>query len=257
MKRFILLAAGLALSLCLSAQKPKPYLDVNDIPDAVVFLPPPPELGSPAHELDEARYEWGKTQRHGRRGRQARREGTVDVDTMAMMFSAAFGMELSESRTPRTMHLLRRSVRTFRLSAVRPKATYMRKRPYVVHEEGTMIPEHEDKERNTGSYPSGHTVRGWGMALVLSQIDPDRQNQLLTAGYEWGQSRVIAGYHWQSDVNASYLLASACFARLQSCPEYLADLLAARDEIQALKKAMADEVDARVAENLAVSSVPR
>jgi acid phosphatase (class A) len=43
-------------------------------------------------------------------------------------------------------------------------------------------------------------------------------------------SRVIAGYHWQSDVDASFLLTSGCYARLHTSPEFLADMAAARAE---------------------------
>ena len=110
----------------------------------------------------------------------------------------------------------------------------MRLRPYVFYREGTLIPGEEEGSRRSGSYPSGHTVRGWGMALVLAELNPERQDTLLKAGYEWGQSRVIAGYHWQSDVDASKLLSSATFARLQTCPEYLEDFAAAREELQAV-----------------------
>jgi acid phosphatase (class A) len=233
MKRLLTLLVALAASLlALQAQNIKTYLSAEELPDAVKFLPPPPEEGSAAFALDEAQYRWGKTQREGARGIQAYEESTVNVDTMALMFSKAFGRELSEARTPKTLHLLRRSVKTFRLSATKPKATYMRLRPFVFYREGTLIPRDEEYERTQGSYPSGHTVRGWGMALVLAQLCPERQNEILTAGYEWGQSRVIAGYHWQSDVDASRLLASACFARLQSCPEFLMDLEAARKELK-------------------------
>ncbi len=98
------------------------------------------------------------------------------------------------------------------------------------------MPKWEVYERESGSYPSGHTVRGWGMALVLAQLNPEKQDELLLAGYEWGQSRVIAGYHWQSDVNASRLLASACFARLQACKEYLEEVEAAQEELKEFLK---------------------
>ena len=73
------------------------------------------------------------------------------------------------------------------------------------------------------------------MALILTEINPAAQDELLKLGYEWGQSRVIAGYHWQSDVNASRMLAAACYARLHACPEFLADMAAAREEFQRRK----------------------
>ncbi len=245
-KRWVALFMGLALVWNASAQSVEPYLTAKDVPDAVVFLPPPPEEGSPAFELDEARYRWGKTQRAGERGLRAIREGTTNVDTMAMMFSGAFGMELSREKTPKTLHLLDRSIRTVRLSAAHPKATYMRLRPFVFYRESTLMPQYEEHERQTGSYPSGHTVRGWGMALVLAQLNPVRQDTLLKAGYEWGQSRIIAGYHWQSDVDASRLLASACFAALQANAEYKADVAAAEEEIAGVRKAAAERAQNRL-----------
>ena len=236
MKKTILcFFAGVALLLmtemCPAQPRYQPYLTASELPDAVKFLPAPPEVGSAAFAYDVAQYEWGKTQREGARGVQANLEGTTDIAVMAKMFSAAFGKELSDEGTPLTLKLLRRSIITIRRSATHPKATYMRVRPYVYFDEPTLIPDHEERERNTGSYPSGHTVRGWGMALVLAQLNPAQQDEILLAGYEWGQSRVIAGYHWQSDVDTSRLLASACFARLQSCPEYQQDVAAAKEEL--------------------------
>lgn len=236
-KTLLLLSVLLAAAsvICCAQNGTTPYLQAEELPHAVQFLPPPPEDGSAAFALDEAMYRWGKTQREGERGRQAYREGVTNADSMAVQFSKAFGREISEKATPRTMHLLRRSIVTFRRSVSAPKAHYMRLRPYVFYHEGTLIPEDEEYERTQGSYPSGHTIRGWGMALVLSTLCPERQNEIMAAGYEWGQSRVIAGYHWQSDVDASRLLASACFARLLSCEELRKDLAAAREELATLQ----------------------
>ena len=82
---------------------------------------------------------------------------------------------------------------------------------------------------------SGHTVRGWGMALLLSEINPEAQDELFKLGYEWGQSRVIAGFHWQSDVDASRMLAAATYARLHACDAFNEDMEAAKKEFKRLK----------------------
>lgn len=234
MKRFVQMLVLLLLltSNRAQAQKYESYLKASELPDATHFLPPPPGPDSPAFKEDVAAYFFSRDNlRKGERGRRAAREATTNVDTMAKLFSGAFGRELSKERTPRTMHLLQRSIRTFRLSASAPKKAYMRTRPFVYYNEGTLVPEDEAHERGTGSYPSGHTVRGWGMALVLSALNPERQDTILAAGYEWGQSRVIAGYHWQSDVEASRSLAAACFARLQTSAQFVKDIEAAREEL--------------------------
>ena len=213
------------------AQKPQSYLEVKDLPDIMKFLPAPPAEGSHAFAADKAMHDWARSLEPGERTERATREATTNLDTMAIYFSGAFGRLLSEQTTPVTMHLLRRSIRTFRAAATKPKHAYHRTRPYVYYGENTLFKPTEEKERGTGSYPSGHPARGWGMALVLSQLNPERQDTLLAVGYEWGQSRVIANYHWQSDVDASRLMTSAVFARLQNCEQYLKDLEAAREEI--------------------------
>ena len=134
LKHAAVLVAGLALAWNAVAQqfpfaRVEPYLNEKEIPNAVVFLPPPPEEGTPQFAYDEAQYQWGKTQRVGARALRAIKEETTNVDSMAALFSGAFGRKLSRETTPKTLHLLDRSIRTFRLGASGPKAAYMRLRP--------------------------------------------------------------------------------------------------------------------------------
>ena len=236
-KKLFLLTAVLLLS-CFGtkAQESKTYLSADELPNAVYWLPAPPAPGSSQFMYDISQYNWGKEQRLDTAcARKAIREAQYEVADMARQFSAAFGMEISEQATPAIYHVLNRGVHTIRLSATKPKATYMRTRPYAYFNEATLVPEEEAELRSNGSYPSGHTVRGWGMALLLCEINPDAQDELLKLGYEWGQSRVIAGYHWQSDVDASRMLAAACYARLHTSKEFLKDMAAAKKEYMTLK----------------------
>ena len=64
----------------------------------------------------------------------------------------------------------------------------------------------------------------------MSDINPTAADQLLARGYEYGQSRVIAGYHWQSDVDAGRLAASVLFAKLQSNNRFREQLAKAKQE---------------------------
>ena len=81
----------------------------------------------------------------------------------------------------------------------------MRLRPYVYYKEGTLIPEKEEKHAGEGSWPSGHTSLGWTTALLLIDINPAATDGIMARAYEHGQSRVIVGYHWQTDVDAARL----------------------------------------------------
>ena len=47
-----------------------------------------------------------------------------------------------------------------------------------------------------------------------------------------GQSRVICGYHWQSDVDAARVVASAVVARLHANDEFMAQLKLAKEEFK-------------------------
>ena len=72
------------------------------------------------------------------------------------------------------------------------------------------------------------------MALVLSEINPERQNEIVKRGFEIGESRVIAGYHYQSDVDNARLLASVTVARLHADKAFMLQLKKAKAEFAKL-----------------------
>ena len=115
-----------------------------------------------------------------------------------------------------------------------PKDFYKRTRPYVYYGEPTIYPQDEEELRNNGSYPSGHTIEGWSAALLLTELNPDRADTILARGYIYGESRVIAGYHWQSDVDAGRLAASAAIARLHADKRFMRLLRKAHKEFRCL-----------------------
>jgi hypothetical protein len=53
---------------------------------------------------------------------------------------------------------------------------------------------------------------------------------LLARGYEFGQSRVIAGYHWQSDVDAGRMAGSVLYQLIRSHERFIGQLERARAE---------------------------
>ena len=207
------------------------YFEIDDLPNAMKWLPAPPEPNSTQFAYDLTQYMWGKGERQNEeRAQQAIDNVVIDMGEMCVQFSEPFGMEISKEKTPCIFHVLYRGVLTVRLCATKPKTAIARQRPYVRYNEPTLIPDDEESLRNNGSYPSGHSIRGWAMTLLLCEINPAAQDELLALGYQWGQSRVIAGYHWQSDVDAGRLLASAGYARLHTNKDFLADMAAARAE---------------------------
>ena len=73
---------------------------------------------------------------------------------------------------------------------------------------------------------------GWAWALILSELAPDRANAILARGLAYGESRVICGVHYASDVEAGRLVGAAMVARLKGDRAFQRDLAAARLEIE-------------------------
>jgi len=82
-----------------------------------------------------------------------------------------------------------------------------------------------------GSYPTGHGGAGWAWALVLAELAPARADAILQRGRDFGESRVICGYHFPSDIEAARLIAAGAVARLHADPAFRRTLDAARREL--------------------------
>ena len=213
------------------AQKPKNYLPVEEMPNAVKFLPSPPGFHDIAFLVDSSVYEAGKQIRSTERGRVAVEDASTTVEYMMKRFSPAVGTELTPERYPFLASFLGKSFRAARSSISEAKDYFKRERPYQYFEEPTPVPEDESRNDFT-SYPSGHSIRYWMIALVLTSIDPEHQEAILKTGYECCQSRTIVGFHYQSDVDAAKLAASASFARLTADRAWCRDLKKARREFR-------------------------
>ena len=236
-KAWMLLFLVLAMAQYVRSQEPEPLLTPQQMPNAVRYLPAPPDTLSEAFAYDVARYRWGKeVRRDSARLDIAVRDANWTINYICREFGEPFGMTLSKERTPAIYQMLYVSLITADQAGRLAKNHYHRTRPYVYYGEPTIYPADEEELRNNGSYPSGHTIEGWCAALLLSELNPGRADTLLARGYMYGQSRVIAGYHWQSDVDASRMLAAACFARLHSCKEFLEDMEDAKEEFEKLNK---------------------
>ena len=237
----ILVAALLVVS-CSTARKATQagsseataYLADEELPDATVFLPSPTKPGDPLFQGDLAYYAWGKTVRDSQRGTVAHDDASSSMTYIARRFEPALGFLFSADTTPNLLRLLSKSYTTTNNANKKAKDYYKRKRPYVEFSEPTGVPEGERGSRNSASYPSGHATSGWTMALVLAELFPEKAEEILKVGYEYGESRVIVGYHYQSDVDAARIAAAAALAVVHANPEFQNDMELARQELKKL-----------------------
>lgn len=213
------------------------FLQESQAPDSLALLPAPPAIDSIDFLNDKAQYEAGKMLRNTPRGKQAWQDAHVSGDGVPQAFSAAFGTTIDKEKTPEIFRLVMKMREDAGDLATRgAKQHYMRIRPFAFYNEPTCRSDEESTLSKNGSYPSGHTTIGWATALVLAEINPARQGDILKRGYEMGQSRVICGYHWQSDVTAARLVASAVVARLHADPAFASQLEKAKAEFTRLNQ---------------------
>ena len=235
LQKSILALAICGATLCSFAANAKPYVNADALPNALNFYPAPPETTSVQFMYDISQYMWGKAMRaDSARAALAIAQAETNLSEMVRMFSEPFGMEISAQKTPAIMNVIERGIATLRQVGRVPKKHYMRRRPFDRFNEPTLVPKDEETLRKNGSYPSGHTILAWSLAMLLVEINPAAQDALLKYAYEWGQSRVIAGFHWQSDVDASKVLVSGAFASLHNDETFLADMKKARAEFKKL-----------------------
>lgn len=214
------------------------FLQEGDAPNSLIILPAPPDTASLQFLYDQERYQWGKTLRETERGDTAVEDARVGGDGVPRAFSEAFGIDITSNDTPQIYKLIVGMREDAGDLATRDaKDHYKRQRPFSFYKEDTCNPEQQQDLSTNGSYPSGHTSIGWATALVLAELNPERQNEILTRGYEMGQSRVICGYHYQSDVDAGRLTGSVIVARLHADPGFQAQLKKAKKEFRKLRKA--------------------
>ena len=233
--KLLAISFTLAASFTINAQDGvQPYFTTEQLPDLIKCLPAPPDTIGEQFAHDIMRYMWGKQQRlDPERAAIARRDAVWSYEALFAEFNVPFGLTISREDTPEIWKLLETSLVTTDQMRVAPKAYYHRMRPYVRFHEHILTYDAEEDEvelGKEGSYPSGHTMRGWTTALLLAEINPANADTIYARGWMYGESRVIVGAHWQSDVDVTRVAASIGFSALHNSPAFREQMRKAQHE---------------------------
>lgn len=207
------------------------YLPRDQQPNSLALLPPPPAAGSEAAAADLARHRATRALRDSPRWQQARTDVNLKFPAAAGVFACSLGINITAERTPHLNMLLRRSLVDTGQATYTAKDHYKRQRPFAALGESTCEPKEEAALAKDGSYPSGHAALGWGWALILAELAPERAQAIFERGHAFGDSRVVCGVHWQSDVDQGRTVGAAAVARLHGHATFLAQMAEARREI--------------------------
>jgi len=212
------------------------YLQPDQLPDGLLLLAPPPAAGSAALAADEEVYRATRNLKDTPRWALATKDAELRFPKATEVFSCALGMAISAEATPHLNMLLRRVRMDSSRANDKPKDHYKRPRPFMVSREPSCTPG-SDARAKPDSYPSGHASIGWAWSLTLAEVAPERADAILARGIAFGQSRVVCGVHYRSDVEAGRIVGAATVARLHSDPVYTAQVALARKEFEAARAA--------------------
>ncbi|MFO1425796.1 MAG: phosphatase PAP2 family protein [Steroidobacteraceae bacterium] len=199
--------------------------------DSTLFLAPPPAADSELGRLELARVREVRTGASAARLAQAVSDNELEPWTA---FAAALGRRVDPAAVPANVALMAR-VREEVLALGGAKDHYRRPRPFVADPTlGSCLEDPAQRLRalNSWSYPSGHATYGWTVALLLSELLPERAGPILDRGRDYGESRVVCGLHYPSDLDAGRLVGAALVARLHGDSTFLAQLDRAREELR-------------------------
>jgi acid phosphatase (class A) len=208
------------------------YLAGQEV-DFHTVLGPPPVAGSPWDRADQGLVEALQSADNARW-----QTAELDQKDLYPRFAEAFGKPIDTNASPALVALLDHAIGDSMSTAGAAKDYFHRPRPYQRLQlqrvcEKSAAPKPEDNPTRGDGYPSGHSVRGWTVAMVLARVAPDRTEAVMKRAEVYQESRLVCGMHFPSDVEAGHDVASAVVSRLDSSPAFQAALTAARKEYAA------------------------
>lgn len=219
-----LLVTAAALASAAPDRGKAPLLSAADIDPALV-LPPPPVAGSAQAKAELAELHAAEMARSAADEADAR----LDGDTKnATIFAGVLGPRFDLARLPATSALLALVRASEKATVDHGKDEFKRQRPYVVDPSLKSCKRNDDP---LSSYPSGHTSMAFSMGETLARLVPEKAGPLLARAARYGQSRIVCGQHFRSDVSAGQMLGLLIAERLMAKPEFDAGFAAARAEL--------------------------
>ena len=233
-----------------AGQAPSKY--TLDVLTLKTWLPEQPAPGSASEAADIATFWNTRPIVQTPRGLEAAKDDVFDAqqvwERFASFAGAADGIQI-ESAAPAFVALTKKAQNNANALLAPIKVDIAlggRKRPFVVYpgapsclEPIDLVPGHRQADYSSGlpqsgSYPSGHAFKGMFWGLILSEILPEKADLLLRKGVSFGESRVVCGFHYESDVVAGRLAAAGMLAALHGNKEFRDDMEKAAREIRAI-----------------------
>ena len=165
------------------------------------WLAPPPDMMSAEAAEDKKVYLATRQLEGSERWHQAMLDANLSDEETVQKFLDVGRLRLTDADRRELKRRLEKAQALARSAMSREKDIWRRRRPFIDYGGRTCVVNYK-RFVTSWSYPSGHTVRGYTIALILGGMFPDKEKKLLEQAHEFAESRVICGMHWVSDVRA-------------------------------------------------------
>lgn len=190
----------------------------------ILAAPPVPGSATTQKELAELhRIEAARTAQEAEQAMDDERDESIFI------YRKVLGAGFTPQALPVTAAFSARVKNDEAVNGSPAKTGFARMRPYNLDK--TLHPVCKTKTKDD-SYPSGHTMAGYLMALTLIEMVPEKRDAILARADDYAHNRLVCGVHYPSDLEASKVLAYSVHALMTANPQYQQELAAARLELR-------------------------
>jgi acid phosphatase (class A) len=220
MRPAVALAAALLLAIAsASPARAKDHGSLYYLPQASVtlaaLLAPPPEEDSRQEEYDARKVSEALIARTPADMAQA----ASDAHRNIFVFTPILGPNFTNLKIPLTVAMFVHVNNDTEILIDVAKAHFLRKRP-------------PGAKQTHFSYPSGHAAFAACSAIILSEMIPEKRGELFARAAIFAESRIIAGVHYPSDVEAGWISGTVVAQSLLMQPKFQADFKVAKAEVR-------------------------
>jgi len=214
------------LLLCLALPVQAEFISPADV-DLLALMPPPPAEGSVQAKID---LDGAWMTQAAANNPKTQAEARADVEETVFRFGGGlFGDKFTKENLPKTAAFFPKVLADGNAVVDHAKDVWGRARPCQAHADRitALLP-----CPKSASHPSGHATFAYEMAVLLSNIVPEKRAELFERAGYYAQSRVIVGAHYPSDIEAGHLVGTVTAYAMMQNPAFQQEMAAVKAEIR-------------------------
>jgi acid phosphatase (class A) len=193
------------------------------------IIPPPPARGSAIEQNEIAEILKIRAAATPAALVWARHDNDIEN---ASIFLPVLGPGWDLSKLPKTKAVVEMIMKVDSQESSAAKRYFHRSRPWIVDSRVQTCAEHEPGPA-PNSYPSGHAMLGYELGVVFASLMPNHAQAILARAEQYGENRILCGFHFRSDVTAGQQYGSVLAIEMMQDATFHGLFLQAQSELTA------------------------